>query len=386
MRILVFAFYYPPHIGASGRLVQEMISYLEKAHRVQIVTVNLAIKWLKRYEHGTLQPQRVPSLPLPAPVAAIAVLPLFIYWSIRKAKDTDIIVAQHHSFHFASAAAMIAGKLLRKPVVVRSEDVMRPMGIGVPVVIRIIGYLTELLGTKADMFTVVCSEQRKALVTRFKKAPENIEIHPNFASSKSYVARGPTDYSHSSPIIVFVGRLTKEYGLDLLLKAIPMVVPRYPDLKVVLIGDGPELPYLRSLAASLSIERNVLFAGVCSREQVSEWLDRAFVGIGPLMPTRTLPRKILEYSFSSVAMLVGDDSVTSDFAAPGENCVSVFPNPPEIARGLIQLIADPQFRTKLTIMAREKAREFELERVCSTFESLLKRAAARTTVSSARRT
>jgi glycosyltransferase involved in cell wall biosynthesis len=72
------------------------------------------------------------------------------------------------------------------------------------------------------------------------------------------------------PLVVCVGRLTRQKGQDLLLRALPELRARVPDVRVVLVGDGPDASALRAAAPP-----GVLFAG--QRSDVRRWLTAADV-------------------------------------------------------------------------------------------------------------
>jgi len=61
--------------------------------------------------------------------------------------------------------------------------------------------------------------------------------------------------------VIFAGRLIKEKGVDLLIRAMPIVKQVYPDLNYVITGDGPERAKLEKLASKLNLEDNIKFTG-----------------------------------------------------------------------------------------------------------------------------
>ena len=61
--------------------------------------------------------------------------------------------------------------------------------------------------------------------------------------------------------IIFVGRLIKEKNVELLLKAVKIIKGEIPDVRIVIIGDGPERTKLESLSKKLGISSNVNFLG-----------------------------------------------------------------------------------------------------------------------------
>lgn len=63
------------------------------------------------------------------------------------------------------------------------------------------------------------------------------------------------------PSFVSVGRLTKQKGFDLLLRAVALVARSIPDLHLTIIGDGPDEQSLRALAEELDLSDRVTFVG-----------------------------------------------------------------------------------------------------------------------------
>ena len=61
--------------------------------------------------------------------------------------------------------------------------------------------------------------------------------------------------------IVFLGTLLAYKNVDVLIKASKVLLKWFPDLRVGIIGDGPEAPRLKALAKQLSLEENVKFYG-----------------------------------------------------------------------------------------------------------------------------
>jgi glycosyltransferase involved in cell wall biosynthesis len=72
-------------------------------------------------------------------------------------------------------------------------------------------------------------------------------------------------------LLVSVGRLADKKGVDVLLRAMVDV----PEVRLEVIGDGPEREYLESLAGELRLAERVRFAGKQPREGVLDGLARA---------------------------------------------------------------------------------------------------------------
>ena len=61
--------------------------------------------------------------------------------------------------------------------------------------------------------------------------------------------------------VIFVGRMIKEKNIDLLIKVISLLKNKFPHIKAVIIGDGPENLALRKLTADMGVADNIRFLG-----------------------------------------------------------------------------------------------------------------------------
>jgi glycosyltransferase involved in cell wall biosynthesis len=82
--------------------------------------------------------------------------------------------------------------------------------------------------------------------------------------------------------IIFIGRLTKQKKLALLLRAQAELIRRGRNINVTFIGDGTEKPKLENLAERLGIAKNVVFIGPCYDERtVGSFLYHADICVSP---------------------------------------------------------------------------------------------------------
>jgi glycosyltransferase involved in cell wall biosynthesis len=79
-------------------------------------------------------------------------------------------------------------------------------------------------------------------------------------------------YGINDPFVVYIGRLHRLKGIDVLIKAISIATKEEPTLTAVIIGPGDQRPY-RELANRLEIRRNVIFTGFVSEEVKISALD-----------------------------------------------------------------------------------------------------------------
>jgi glycosyltransferase involved in cell wall biosynthesis len=163
-------------------------------------------------------------------------------------------------------------------------------------------------------------------------------------------------YNINDPFVVYIGRLHRLKGIDVLIRAISIATKEEPTLTAVIIGPGDQRPY-RELASRLGVGRNVVFTGFVSEEVKISALDASTALILP---------SISNYveAFSLVvteAWARGKPVVAS---AVGEipyrvrhmvNGLLVPPrNPNALADAILQLIRDRKLGERLGAEGRER--------------------------------
>lgn len=95
----------------------------------------------------------------------------------------------------------------------------------------------------------------------------------------------------AEPYILGVGRLSPEKGFDDLIRAHALTKQKMPDLKLVLVGSGPQKAALESLADSLGTKADVIFAG--AQTQLAGYYKNAWAFV---LPSRFegLPNSLIE--------------------------------------------------------------------------------------------
>tara|TARA_R110002096_G_scaffold6305_1_gene29233 strand:- start:1350 stop:2573 length:1224 start_codon:yes stop_codon:yes gene_type:complete len=120
--------------------------------------------------------------------------------------------------------------------------------------------------------------------------------------------------------LIFVGRLVPIKGLDLLLESVAGASQSRPDLRLVIVGDGPMRTALEQKVVDLNLENNVELAGFS--ENVDQWLARA--GIFVLTSeSEGLSLALMEAMASGLTAIVPDVGDLDNLVRTGVNGVVV---------------------------------------------------------------
>ncbi|MEJ7808005.1 MAG: TIGR04063 family PEP-CTERM/XrtA system glycosyltransferase [Telluria sp.] len=207
-------------------------------------------------------------------------------------------VLHAHSPSLNAVAALRAGKKFGIPVVyeVRAfwEDAAVDHGTASENGLRY--KLTRALETyalkNASAVTTICEGLRRDIVARGVPA-DKVTVIPNAVDIDKFAVGGVADLAlkhklglQDMRLIGFIGSFYAYEGLDVLLRAVPAMLAKLPDLRVLLVGGGPQDTQLRQLARELGIADKVVFTGRVPHEQVQQYYDLLDVLVYPRLSMR----------------------------------------------------------------------------------------------------
>ncbi len=133
---------------------------------------------------------------------------------------------------------------------------------------------------------VAVSPSTRAAVRRRLGLRGPIFIVPNGAPPVAGEPVGPEPVASersATPTIACVGRLVAHKRMELLLEAMGELLPRWPELRLEIAGDGPDRPRLERLARRLGVEHAVRFHGYVAPEAKAALLASAWLTVNPSM-------------------------------------------------------------------------------------------------------
>ncbi|NXY98137.1 glycosyltransferase [Streptomyces sp. BR123] len=175
----------------------------------------------------------------------------------------------------------------------------------------------------------------------------------------------PAAFLGDGPLAVCVGRLCRQKGQDLLLRAWREVLGNLPEARLALVGDGPDTEKLRRCAPP-----GVLFAG--GADDIRPWLRAADLVV---LPSRWEGMALapLEAMASGRPVLVSDVSGARESLPPGQGRLCLVPpeDPTALAKALGRLLAEPRLLAELGEQAQQHARtEFDVRRTADAVTGL----------------
>lgn len=293
---------------------------------------------------------------------------------VAKIVKPDVLHA--HSPALNAVAALRVGRQLGIPVVyeVRAfwEDAAVDHGTSSEWGLRY--RLTRALETYAlkrvSAVTTICEGLRNDIVERGIPS-SNVTVIPNAVNIDDFTVGTQAERELAEQlglqdkiILGFIGSFYAYEGLSLLLKAVPQMLSAKPELRVLLVGGGPQDALLKSLAQELGISDKVVFTGRVPHDQVQRYYNLVDVLVYPRERMRltdlVTPLKPLEAMAQGRLLAASDVGGHRELIRDGETGVLFeADNPAALADKVLNLLNHPERWPQL----RQSARQFvETER------------------------
>jgi glycosyltransferase involved in cell wall biosynthesis len=277
----------------------------------------------------------------------------------RLAREGTPVDVLHAHIHWMGWPAVLAGSILRRPVVITENSSEWPRRTMRPGALR----RARVAFRRAAVVCPVNERLREAIENygvrgRFRIVPNTVDtatFHP-----------GRTE-AREATRLVNVALHVEVKALDVLLKAFAQVSNSHPELRLELIGEGPLTPELRQLADELQLDERVHFAGKATPTAIAETLrdSDAFL-ISSL--SENMPLAVIE------ALCCGLPVVGTDVGgipeAVGDDGALAPPGDPDALARAIEEVVDGSAAFDRDQIARRAAARYSFEAVGGAWDEI----------------
>lgn len=249
--------------------------------------------------------------------------------------------------------------------------------------------------SKIDL-VISCSEfVTEAIRTKFPKIANRSRTVPMGVSPDAFSSGWQTHQADDTfrRRLLCVGRISPEKGTHVLLEAFELIVRKFPDATLTIVGPewiapreditdlclGKEIVdslepfyrdgYLKQLKQKLSpaAAKRVTFTGLAAHAEVPNFYERADIYIGPSL-YESFGVSILEAMVSGVPVVSTRVGAVPELISDGHSGLVVeISDPSAIADAVTRLFTNAKLRNSISCSAREAVREqFSWEAICST--------------------
>lgn len=354
---------FAPRVGGAERQAERLArALIDRGARVRVITPRESDTLPERDEVNRIPVHRV-AYPRVRGIG-VAVLLARIFADLLRGDDDVIHV---HIPGPMLVPAVLTGSIRRMPVVLKFANFSPERGIWVEVPA---GFARRWAIERAarHVHGIVAISSRIASMagdagwSQVARIPNGIDLD---ALSGKSISRAQASCSlgvEGDPIVLFVGRLHRQKGVDVLLEAWAGFVKQRPRARLLILGDGPEASDLRREADTLGIAPSVEFRG--SRKDVGLHYAAAQIFV---LPSRYegFPNVMLEAMVAGCPVIASCVSGTEDAIENGRNGLLVPPGESEpLLEALLQLSHDGDLADRLGREARKTvAARYDINRV-----------------------
>jgi glycosyltransferase involved in cell wall biosynthesis len=229
--------------------------------------------------------------------------------------------------------------ILHRPLVVNYGDPAFARDTGM---VRIVDGLLETIALSKSSIVIATDPVVAEYV--LKECGKRAIFLPNGYDASLF--RGTPDSTREpsdQKIITFVGKMDLSiYRLDIMLNALALLKDKFPTIRLRLIGSGPDMVRLKSLAMRLGVQSSVEFVGLVPHDDVPRWLSRSDVCVHITNDLCT-GIKVAEYMAAKKPVVIAAPwwNRYSEFLENGVNCSMVPLIAEELAVAIADLLANP---------------------------------------------
>jgi len=269
----------------------------------------------------------------------------------------DAVLYERHAYFMFMG--VLLGKWLKRAVVLEVNELAG--------FTRARGLIMERLARKIDVWVfsradhVLCVSRVLADEAQQRGArSESVHVLPNAIDPNRFRSAAPAELLRArlgldgSVVIGHVGLFYRWDRLDVLIEVVKSIRERHPEIKVLLVGDGPEMENLRQAAFRLGMEREVLLPGPVPRDDVPAYIDAMDICVLPDSNAFGSPIALFEFMAMGKPCVVPDLGPMRDVI--DDNATGImFPRGDygALERTLMRFIEDPALRTQVGARAKD---------------------------------
>jgi PEP-CTERM/exosortase A-associated glycosyltransferase len=169
---------------------------------------------------------------------------------------------------------------------------------------------------RVDAVTTICEGLRNDILGR-GILPKKVTVIPNAVNIENFNIGEEADLQlaedlglNNKILLGFIGSFYAYEGLNILLHALPKMLAQNPDIRILLVGGGPQENNLKTLAIQLGIENKVVFTGRVPHDQVQRYYNLIDILVYPRLKMRltdlVTPLKPLEAMAQGKLLMASD--------------------------------------------------------------------------------
>lgn len=294
-----------------------------------------------------------------------------LFLAVREASTASVIIGALELS--PTYIAFLAGLLTRKPVIGWVHIDLREYFKRIRIIHK---FLMRAIYPKLDAIVSVSigvSNSLKATIPKLKNHKLHViyNINEFLCGSINCTNNNIIDIDISGKFIVSIGRLVEQKGFDLLISAHSEIIKDIQDLKLIILGEGPERKNLEMLSKSLGTSNLVLMPGFVN--DVRPYIQNCWIMVHPARFEGLCMVLIEAMSYGKPVVSADCPSGPSEVLEGGLHGLLVKPNSvTDLLNAVLLLERDPDKYEYYGKAGNLRARDFSVEMIIPQWASIFK--------------
>jgi glycosyltransferase involved in cell wall biosynthesis len=264
----------------------------------------------------------------------------------------------YERYAFFSLAGVGLAKLFGLPVILEVNEVTGIERARKQILVALSSWFEKAIFCCADRVVTVSTFLRNQALARGAH-PDRVCTIPNGIDPRRFTVQGGgasirRQYGFEGKTVVgFVGWFDEWDRLDVLIEAVKQVSALHPDVRLMLVGDGPVMDRIQKQASSPAANGCVILTGPVDRALVPAYMEAMDICVLPNSNPYGSPMVLIEFMAMGRAVIAPDLLPIRDVIQDGVNgCIVQRASVAALREEISRLVADPDLRDRLGQAAR----------------------------------
>lgn len=337
MKILrVVSDLYPVVVGGIGLHAHEMSKWQAKlGHDVTVYTSNGDGRPIQESKDG----YKIVRFRNVLKLMGNSINPSLFFRTLNTRNDFDIVHAHSHLF-FSTNMCAIVRRLGSSPLVITNHGLISQT---VPMWVHRVYIPTIAKWTFRSADRIICyTEKEKSMLIELTIDSNKIAVIHNGIDTNVFV---PPNKETNCGQILWIGRFIPGKGAEYLIETFSILVREWPDLKLLMIGNGPFKKNIEQKIHELNLSKNIIMKGFVPNSELPSIYQNSDVFVLPSI-NEGVPRTILEAMACGIPVVCTELPQLIDIV---KGCGIMVPkrDPQALAEAVSKIISDKGLSQKL---------------------------------------
>ena len=365
MRIIQIVAYYPPCVGGMQNIAREISERLaKKGHQVEVFTSDIGCKKGKLRSTKNLKIHYLKSCQF----AHTPIIPSLFFKLLKISKDSIIHV--HIAHAMIPEIVFLVSKIRNIPYVAHIHADVEPsgkMGFLLPFykkifLQKILNYASKIVVPTKDYIAII---SKKYAISKYKiiVIPTGVDLN-NFKSMSGKL--------HNPIRLLFVGRLTKQKNIRLLIKSFKKIIDNNDfNIELHIVGEGEDKNKIIFLIKTLKLDNRVILHGSLIGNKLHKIYSNSDIFILPSM-FESFGIVLIEAMASGIPIIASNIPCVRNVIKNNKTGLLVKTTPEDFAEAIEKLLNNPKLREKLIENGLEEIKKYNWDKIVSKFEWIYK--------------